>query len=110
MPFYFGSPYAPAAFWRYLEAYTPTHYLDTVGAGAAAWRNIVNIAARGQVTTLSNNAGATDYRMSINGGAWILFTLAAGEVVTKVVSFDTSIQIQHWRNNAVYSSCWVLAE
>ena len=113
MPFYFGAPYAPAAFWRHLEAYTPVRYGDAAGAGVLQWRDIVNYVGRGMVTTLSNfHTIARNYRMSIDGGAWILFSLTNTEIVTKVISFGTSIQIQHERTVAsgVHSTCWVLQE
>ena len=113
MPFYFGSPYAPAAFWRHLEAYTPIRFGDAAGAGVLQWRNVVNYAGRGMVTTLRNfHVNSVAYQMSIDGGGWIAFSLHNDEIVTKVTSFSTSIQIQHQRTvaQAVDSSCWVLHE
>ena len=113
MPFYFGSPYAPAAFWRYLEAYTSAWYQDTIGAGALQWRNIVNYVGRGVLMSVSSWVNpAVNFRMSVDGGAWILFTLENGEMIPTMTGFATSINVQHQRKviTGVLGKCWVLQE
>jgi len=113
LPFYFGSPYAPAAFWRHLEAYTPIQYVDTIGAGAMQWRNIANYVGRGIVTSIANFINpARNFRMSVDGGGWINFVMENGEVFNPMVGFDTSIQIQHQRTvaAAVNGHVWLIHE
>lgn len=115
MPFYFASPYAPADIWRFLEAYNPTPYAHTIGAGVLQWMDIINVVGRGHVVSLVNmNNGvlATNYRMSVDGGAWILFSLGWEMPITMNAGFAVSMRLQHQRTVAqgVDSLAWVNLE